>query len=109
MKCSDCIHHEVCDGYKAFDVETEHKKCDDFRDKSLFIELPCKIGDRFYRCTKLTNGIQYHTYIVEDIEYIENEIRIMLSNYGGYMTPDELAEEMFATKEEAEKSIGIGG
>lgn len=54
MTCKDCIHYDACckiggklqEHYmnKCNDVE-----CDCFKDKSRFIELPCKVGDIVYR------------------------------------------------------------
>lgn len=53
--CKNCIHDEVCpvwddyndepckDGYRGF-----CNNYDKFKDKSRFIELPCKIGDEAY-------------------------------------------------------------
>ena len=45
MKCEDCIHYEVCTkmvfGGRADD-------CKFYKDKSRFIELPCKVGDFVY-------------------------------------------------------------
>lgn len=52
MTCKDCIHYEVC---KRIDNKMEVKNmslnetiqemCRDFKDKSKYIELPCKVGD----------------------------------------------------------------
>lgn len=64
MTCKDCIHFGVC--RFSFDVEEPidiyafhysgendlHNKadvsCSDFKDKSSFAELPCKVGDKVY-------------------------------------------------------------
>lgn len=44
MTCKDCIHYEVCDDtYSLEFCGTEI--CKEFKDKSNFIELPCKVGD----------------------------------------------------------------
>lgn len=54
MTCKDCIHFEVCDsgrhigeyieddGIYSEGVENE---CPTFKDKSLFAEQPCKVGE----------------------------------------------------------------
>lgn len=47
--CYNCIHCDVCGGigfcsYHCSDVS----KCKYFKDKSLFVELPCKIDDTVY-------------------------------------------------------------
>lgn len=45
MTCKDCIHYEVCcDEYELAHAEN----CNDFKDKSKYIELPCNVGDTAY-------------------------------------------------------------
>ena len=55
MRCKDCYHNEICplwddyndipycDGYSDFCNNYDH-----FKDKSLIVELPCKVGDKVY-------------------------------------------------------------
>lgn len=56
MTCKDCIHYDVC-GRKTFhfanklyrkDVNDIEKWCETLKDKSRFVELPCKVGDTVY-------------------------------------------------------------
>lgn len=43
-KCSkNCYHYDVCNG--RFDCEDYGCNCLDFKDKSLIVELPCRVGD----------------------------------------------------------------
>lgn len=45
--CKDCLHVEVCkynDGVNTWSTGD----CPRFKDKSKFIELPCKVGDTVY-------------------------------------------------------------
>ena len=52
--CKDCIHCNVCaqdilatdlHPYINFSIRNDvEESCDDFKDKSKFIELPCSIG-----------------------------------------------------------------
>ena len=42
-KCEQCIYYPKCDEY-PFD----ESGCKDFKDKSRFVELPCKPGDMVY-------------------------------------------------------------
>lgn len=45
MTCKDCIHYEVCcDEYELAHAEN----CNNFKDKSKYIELPCKVGETLY-------------------------------------------------------------
>ena len=43
-KCENCIHDKACHLWlKGYAVS-----CDNFKDKSLFVELPCKVGDTVF-------------------------------------------------------------
>lgn len=44
MTCKDCLHNEMRYGTHTDDSPA----CCDFKDKSRFIELPCKVGDTAY-------------------------------------------------------------
>ena len=57
MICKDCIHFEVCDSGRHIGeyvdddgvyAEGVEKECVTFKDKSRFIELPCKVGSDVY-------------------------------------------------------------
>lgn len=41
--CKDCIYFPKCDEY-PFD----ESGCKDFKDRSRFVEIPCKVGDYVY-------------------------------------------------------------
>lgn len=48
--CKNCIHNAVCDMASRF-VEAfvdSNGICTDYKDKSLIVELPCKVGDKLY-------------------------------------------------------------
>ena len=50
MSCKDCIHYAVCD---FDDDEIERTAlCSFFKDRSRFVELPCKVGDMVYMITE---------------------------------------------------------
>ena len=40
MTCKDCIHYEMCENSPVME-----DGCPYFKDKSLIVELPCKVGD----------------------------------------------------------------
>ncbi|MBQ8567305.1 MAG: hypothetical protein IJ445_06975 [Clostridia bacterium] len=62
MTCNKCIHYDVCDKQKITNRTISKSVCKHFKDKSLFVELPCKVGGTVYRIVKLCNG---ETKIVE--------------------------------------------
>ena len=46
MTCKDCIHYEeVCEYNNA---ALDDKPCAAFKDRSRFVELPCKVGDTLF-------------------------------------------------------------
>lgn len=51
MTCKDCYHYEACK-FNNKNLPEEYDpiewQCDNFKDKSRIIELPCKIGDEAY-------------------------------------------------------------
>ena len=59
MTCKDCIHYDVC-AINGVDVEnTTFKKelcCGEFKDKSRFVELPCKLGDSIFYVHRNSKG-----------------------------------------------------
>lgn len=103
-ECRDCIHYEVCE-YKG------DMLCDYFKDKSLFVELPCKVGDTVWEVyakgseyTKIEQGV--HSLKV-DLIYINNDIIIhcVNENSSAHMVLSDFGKTVFLTKEEAEKEI----
>lgn len=43
--CKDCLHIGICPNLNH---DTVADKCPDFKDRSRFVELPCKVGDTMY-------------------------------------------------------------
>ena len=56
MTCNDCIHFDLCIPVyskifgkgNGLDAEAETDGCGYFKDRSRFVELPCKLGDTIY-------------------------------------------------------------
>ena len=58
MTCKDCIHYDLCrscsriqlgwHGNSVHYVENIEEICKDFKDRSRFVELPCRVGDKVY-------------------------------------------------------------
>ena len=121
-KCGDCIHSEICASHlKAVrgiygavmsisGREVNHLKsalseisiiigqicyddCDHFQDRSRFVELPCKVGEKiFYFDTK---G-RIHDSTVTQLIYGASGFLI-----GGY----QIGKTVFLTREAAEQSL----
>lgn len=55
MDCTRCIHRHMC----ARSLTDENKECKDFSDESLYLHLPCALGDTVYvieQCSCYTQG-----------------------------------------------------
>lgn len=108
MTCKDCIHYGVCNEPLNADwcigrdsVETH---CEDFADKSRFVELPFAIGQTVYRIVCDCDNCEY---CATEVCYTHNEhpckLKIKKKKFSliGYLN----GSEYFATKEEAEKAL----
>ncbi len=128
-KCRDCAHWKVCREYvtrlaaaRGVDLDAteleqifDSDDCDQFHDRSRFLELPCKVGDKVY----LDNlHIKYADVIgiyidafggVFDLRIYTN---IQLANGFGYeyfiskdYTFEDIGKRIFLTKESAEQAL----
>ena len=103
MKCEDCIHYELCsEGDEhiwgnPYKNEVE-KVCNTFKNKSLFVELPCKVGGAIYLIFKEQWSVgkkETHWYIRKTKLTYGNMERV-IKEYG---------EFVFLTREEAEAKL----
>ena len=128
-ECTDCVHYELCLHQEKFLIEHNRKdlirrygfglcepeNCCHFQDRSRFVELPCKVGDKVY----LDNlHIKYADVIgiyidafggVFDLRIYTN---IQLANGFGYKyfiskdyTFEDIGKRLFLTKESAEQAL----
>ena len=123
MTCKDCIHFGICncdvhftvDGttqmQNAVDVDVE---CKNFKDKSRYIETPCKVGDTVYIVDGTTDGIVEGkiTRLEYNIYTTPREWITVKCNHPFFGKLEErnridllLGKTVFLTKEEAEKAL----
>lgn len=128
MTCKDCIHYDVCGGYTLTDLDRDvfhyaregradeitdiEERCSGFKDKSRFVELPCKVGDKVYKITR--NKVKECEVVFVGISadercshfnFVENyEDGTFYKSYS--MVFDVLGKSVFLTKEEAIKKLG---
>ena len=110
MTCKDCLHYEACKGtyYTAkgcdnialYDFDGEmyaDSGCEDFTDRSEWVHLPCKVGDKIYQ----TDGIRIYESTIQDFNA---EYMIWCTESISF---DERAigNGIFLTREEAEKAL----
>ena len=73
-ECKECIHEKVCRTREFPSIEEILKDgCPHYKDKSLFVELPCKVGGmkrfvkHFYTCYgELSVEEQINKYVEEN-------------------------------------------
>lgn len=113
MTCKDCLHFNVCGASEKLTLN--FFPCNLFQNKSLFIELPCKVGDTVYRIEYDGEYTEKPNYDNGIVDFVVKEIAIsdvgveFKNNYEDMYTENELLEKLgedwFLTKEEAEKAL----
>ena len=108
--CKDCLHYEVCQFHIDEETKLTVNECEYFKDRSKFIELPCKVGDMVYYffndnlseyCEVPIAGFHIDRY------RIAFEIEILGQKF--FIDTEFLDERVFLTKEEAEKALAERG
>lgn len=112
MTCKDCVHYEAClDWYRGF--KARPAKCEHFKDKSKFIELPCKVGDIVWYITSTWEiceaeviGIWLNLYSNPQM-WLEIKYQSKFIGEGEYKSRVDLMidKTVFLTKELAEKAL----
>lgn len=103
-KCENCIHKEVCNGSLLY--PKAELNCTHFKDKSLFVELPCKEGETVYKVSKIEckdcpNIIERDcTFRKCPTKVVEEKFRLSRTSI------DNIGKTVFLTKEEAERARG---
>ena len=114
--CKDCVHVDVCCSYLStaynkcklatpdFELlkNIECDECQHYKDRSRFVELPCKVGDLIY-IIKKTRGFSVRGAKVSSITITESgkiQVSCYRSSFIGFWDDD-----AFATKEEAEQAL----
>lgn len=124
MTCKNCIHKEVCEtlgnGVAQARLQTEHN-CRYYKDKSLVIEIPVKVGQMVYRIASYGNSRNQiiSTEIEEnqvELVYYQEEIETQYRNtrlivkefettYAEGYTEEDIGKTVFLTKEQAEAKL----
>lgn len=120
-ECTDCVHYELCLHQEKFLIEHNRKDlirrygfglsepeiCCNFRDRSRFVELPCKLGDTLFVPTR--NFVSEYKIVSfhvcgEGIWYRTNVIKGILTR----LISDDvenIGKTVFLTREEAEQAL----
>ena len=132
--CKDCVHVEVCRYYtnelakangiplKVEEIEglLECDDCEHFKDRSRFVELPCKVGDTAWIIVRCKNGKDYfYTGIVTGVHVTDRKtiyklpckrfnyivIRFLQTDSLKRINFNEIGKTIFFTKEAAEQAL----
>lgn len=134
-KCKDCLHVDVCIdsvinyvGLKgdtpinALEREVGNYPCCKFKDRSRFVELPCKVGDSYFEieqyCTERGFYNEPRQTDIMDCEYCDDDgvcdrqYRItekrfisLIQIFGYKEKVVDRYNRIFLTKEEAEQAL----
>ena len=100
MTCKDCIYYDVCD-YDGDVAVFPDKICGFFKDRSRFVELPCKLGDFVY----FIKARRVMADIVS--KFTIDRCGVILQRVNGYNLgyTDQLGKKIFLTHEAAEQAL----
>ena len=124
MTCKDCVHYDVCYELTYHEPNGEivgREVCNNFKDKSRFVELPCKVGDVVYAIFYIGTPSQPSIYkskvneivIVDSSEPYYNQPFIVLDvrlcdtliRRKTSLGISDFNKTVFLTREEAEKAL----
>ena len=111
--CKDCVHFDVCCSYLSTAYNKcklatpdfkllkniECDECQHFKDRSRFVELPCKLGDTVY-------------YFNSAGEIFSQKVSGFIVNFVGILVDSDvmfdshlMGDRFFSTREEAERAL----
>lgn len=111
--CENCIHNEVCKNYEPKSTIA----CERYKDNSLIVELPCKVGDTVFAFCDFygvvlpyfieTLDISYYTKNENCYQYEANSTNAEqndLIDSIDFLLED-IGKTVFLSREEAEKAL----
>ena len=125
--CKECVHADMCRFYTEelaktkgitfgediFEYFSTGDVCEHFKDRSRFVELPCKVGDTVYfnnvhlRYAKViaiyidASGGMFDLNIFTNIETVAGYEHFINKDY----TFEDIGKRLFLTKEAAEQAL----
>lgn len=110
MTCENCIHYDVCEALEVGNglAKVHPIHCGYFKDKSRYIELPCKVGDEIFFLHESDEGEPYCIYegVVQSLSVHSDDIYIYALYKNGLTFWHTVGDGFgFLTREEAEKAL----
>ena len=103
MTCKDCIHSDVC---KWNCLPPLAEQCEDFKDKSRYIEILCKVGDTVYQINATPYGGEVYELEIFDVSLIKGKPYYETEEIDFDNTA--IGESIFLTREGAEAKLKGG-
>ena len=98
--CIDCINYDACKVAELNASNEVESWCDLFKDRSLFVKLPCKVGDMVY-CLALPEKRR-----VTRITVTQYELRITVNDMFSF-DMSQIGKTVFLTEEEFEYALQL--
>lgn len=115
--CKNCIHYSLCNYEEIchYDIDNikNAKDCSFFQDRSRFVELPCRVGDKVYfNNVHLRYARVIAIYIDASGGMFDLDITTNIATATGYehfinkdYTFEDIGRRLFLTREEAEQAL----
>lgn len=102
-KCLSCLHYEICD-YRINEEDITVAECTQFTDRSEWVHLPCKVGDKVYYTYQSPTTCEYSIHKIYLIEFKDSHF-YFYAIPSLYFKDTEFGKSIFLTRKEAEKNI----
>ena len=121
--CENCFNYELCSSISLKKIGIHiipQDECCNFKDRSRFVELPCKFGDTAWILVRYKNGGGYfYTGIVTGVHVTDRKtiyklpckrinyivIRFVQTDSLKHINFNEIGKTVFFTKKEAEQAL----
>lgn len=111
MTCNDCIYYDVCD-YDGDVAVFPDRICGFFKDRSRFVELPCKAGTTVYTVSLKHGVVPWGVYAIcstvtewDAAPKITLLARSKKIDKSAKFSANAVSTSVFLTREEAEQAL----
>ena len=113
-KCENCYHYEACKScHEEFNYMVGENlgvvNCPLFEDKSLIVELPCRVGDVVYVLYTCDLPHEIEQVIINSINIRKESTQIVFSNNSAFTVWENdwsvYKKYVFSSREEAERAL----
>jgi hypothetical protein len=109
--CENCIHHKVCADFYDDTIEAS-TGCPFYKDRSRFVELPCKVGTTVYTVSLKHGVVPWSVYaICSTVNEWDAALKITLLarskkiDKSAKFSANAVSTSVFFTRKEAEQAL----